>query len=285
MQRHRFCVYNQTCECFLSLGVVAADTVSERLKVLIGKCPSKCDEGLWLVPSRGFHTFGTAMTAPLDLVYLDADCRVVHVVDSLPRFCIAPLRREAASLLALPAHTIYSSQTQPGNQLLICMAEEMEFRLRNAPSVNEPMQMSGFEPQTGHGHPRGGRMQHPLSLDQDRARRHLWPKLIAYDRNGDSLVVHGIRDSSATGLYLLTDKRWPLGTLVTMTLQSTGGPDEGSKFRIAVQLKVVRWGSDGVGLAFAYPAALGSAPWLEAESGDGDQFGVFIQSGGNGASC
>jgi len=35
---------------------------------------------------------------------------------------------QGASVLELPTHTIYSSQTQPGDQLLICNAEEMEHR-------------------------------------------------------------------------------------------------------------------------------------------------------------
>ena len=32
-------------------------------------------------------------------------------------------------MLALPAHSIYSSQTQAGDQLVLCVAEEMERRL------------------------------------------------------------------------------------------------------------------------------------------------------------
>ena len=35
---------------------------------------------------------------------------------------------DAASALVLPVHTIYSSQTQPGDQLLICAVEEIATR-------------------------------------------------------------------------------------------------------------------------------------------------------------
>jgi uncharacterized membrane protein (UPF0127 family) len=127
MDRRTYCVYNQTRECFLCLGVTPADTVLARLKGLIGKLKLKLDEGLWIVPSQGVHTVGVLF--PLDLIYLDENHRVIHVIEHFPRFRIAPLRTQAASVLELPTHTIYSSQTQPGDQLIICGVEEIEGRL------------------------------------------------------------------------------------------------------------------------------------------------------------
>ena len=127
MERRTYCVYNHTRECFLSLGVTPADTTYARLKGLIGKLRLRLDEGIWVVPSRGIHTLGVLF--PLDLIYLDENHRVIHVIEYFPRFRIAPIRTQAASVLELPTHTIYSSQTQLGDQLLICVAEEMEHRL------------------------------------------------------------------------------------------------------------------------------------------------------------
>jgi len=80
-----------------------------------------------VVPSSGVHTLGVLF--PIDLIYLAEDLRVVHVVEHFPTFRIAPLKTQAASVLELPPHTIYSSQTQPGDQLEICKADEMENRL------------------------------------------------------------------------------------------------------------------------------------------------------------
>ena len=133
MERRTYCVYNHTRECFLSLGVTPADTTYARLKGLIGKLRLKLDEGIWVVPSRGIHTLGVLF--PLDLIYLDEHHRVIHVIEYFPRFRIAPIRTQAASVLELPTHTIYSSQTQPGDQLLICVAEEMEHRLSKRVAV------------------------------------------------------------------------------------------------------------------------------------------------------
>jgi uncharacterized membrane protein (UPF0127 family) len=129
MNRRTYCVYNQTRECFLSLGVTPADTTFSRLKGLIGKLKLKVDEGLWVVPSCGIHTMGVLF--PLDLIYVDDNQQVVHVIEHFPRFRISPLKTQATSVLELPTHTIYSSQTQPGDQLLICAAEEMESRFSN----------------------------------------------------------------------------------------------------------------------------------------------------------
>src|SRR3984957_1010012 len=130
MKRKTYCVYNQTRETFLSLSVTAADTIFTRLKGFIGRLKLGCDEGIWLVPSRGVHTLGVLV--PLDLIYLDENYRVIHLVEYFPTFRIAPLRTNAASVLQLPIHTIYSSQTQPGDQLLVCPPEEMEYRLGEA---------------------------------------------------------------------------------------------------------------------------------------------------------
>ncbi len=144
MERQSYCVYNQTRECFLALRVTAANTTFSRLRGLIGRLHLRFDEGIWVVPSSGVHTLGVLF--PLDLIYLDEDRRVVHQIEYFPRFRIAPLRIHATSVLELPTHTIYSSQTQPGDQLLICPAEQMEHLLQSStPEVRSSVRM-GEEP-------------------------------------------------------------------------------------------------------------------------------------------
>lgn len=127
MERRTYCVYNQTRECFLSLNVTPADTSFARLKGLIGRLRLRSDDGLWVVPSSGVHTLGVLF--PLDLIYLDEGHRVIHLIEYFPTFRIAPLRVRASSVLEMPPHTIYSSQTQAGDQMVICAAEEMVERL------------------------------------------------------------------------------------------------------------------------------------------------------------
>lgn len=147
MERRTYCVYNQTRECFLSLGVTPADTSFARLKGLIGRLKLRSDEGLWVVPSSGVHTLGVLF--PLDLIYLNENYQVIHLIEYFPTFRIAPLKTQAASVLEMPPHTIYSSQTHTGDQLLICSPEEMESRLRSAAAapphaeIQEPGKRAG----------------------------------------------------------------------------------------------------------------------------------------------
>jgi uncharacterized membrane protein (UPF0127 family) len=245
METQKYCVYNQTSESFLSLSVTLGDNTFDRLKGLLSRGSVNADEGSWISGKKGWKALG--LFGRRDLIYLDKDNRVVDVIEALPRFQAPPERPSASSLLALPLRTVYASQTQPGNQLLICVAEEMEFRLRSIPhsaaeAVIEPEVDEIPSPKTWA----------PLGLSRDRraAYRKRWPRLIAYNSEGEELAVHGIRDISATGLYLMTEERWPLGAEVKMSLQRTDGLDDHSMNPITVQLRVSRWGTDGVGLEF-----------------------------------
>ena len=253
METRRFCVYNQTSESFLSLGVIAAETMMGHFKSFVGRQIQKYDEGLWLVPSSGFHSFRLGASVPVDLVYLDKNYRVVHIVESFQKFRIAPVKFNAASVLALSPHTIYSSQTQLGNQLVICVAEEMEFQLGSIPAIELAGEIVSRDQASKNANWLTRYLDHGAGEDRRKARRQMWPRLVAHDWDGAELAVHGIRDASATGLYLLTEKRWPLGALVWMTLQRTDGAEEAAESSITVQMEVTRWGSDGVGLAFRQP--------------------------------
>jgi uncharacterized membrane protein (UPF0127 family) len=116
--------FNVTRQSFINLGVSIADTPWARLRGLLGRMRLRSDEGLWIIPSRGIHTFG--LMFPIDVVYLDAGLRVVHVMESLGPLRIAPIRLKSESVLELPARSVYESGTQVGDQLLICTPAEME---------------------------------------------------------------------------------------------------------------------------------------------------------------
>jgi hypothetical protein len=134
MELRRLCAYNQTRECFLGLEVSVADLAPAELNKLFQKLMLKSGEGLWMSPFRGIPE--TDMRAPLDLIYLDEDCRVIEVVESYPTFRVSPSSPRPASVLALPIHSIYSSQSQSGDQLVLCLAEEMQGRLEKITSTS-----------------------------------------------------------------------------------------------------------------------------------------------------
>jgi uncharacterized membrane protein (UPF0127 family) len=122
--KRTLCVFNRNRESFLGLRVAPADTLTMRLKGLLGKFRLKPDDGIWLVPSCGIHTIG--MLFAIDLIYLDAANRVIHLVEHLGPFRISPIRIKCASILELKSRAIYSSNTQVGDELLICTPEEIK---------------------------------------------------------------------------------------------------------------------------------------------------------------
>ena len=128
-QQQVYCVFNKTEESFLGLNVASANTSLMRLRGLLGTLKLKSGEGMWVVPSQGVHTIG--LLFPVDVIYLDAENRVLDLVEHLRPFSIARLRLHCASVLELPPHTIYRSHTGVGDELLICQPEEMQTYLKN----------------------------------------------------------------------------------------------------------------------------------------------------------
>ena len=88
--KHSLCAFNVSRQSFINLGVAVADTPLTRLRGLLGKMRLRSDEALWVVPSRGIHTIG--LLFPIDLIYLDAQLRVIHVIEHLGPLRIAPVR-------------------------------------------------------------------------------------------------------------------------------------------------------------------------------------------------
>ncbi len=94
----------------------------------------------------------------------------------------------------------------------------------------------------------------PLKL-KERAERKPIPGLVAHYWTGSVSVGKGVGNISSTGLYLLTEDRWYPGTMINLTLQKTDELKESADRSILVQMKVIRSGDDGVGLAFVLPDA------------------------------
>lgn len=94
-----------------------------------------------------------------------------------------------------------------------------------------------------------------LSSDRRRSPRQPLPSLVAYYFTGSAPRAFQITDISSGGFYVLTEERWCPGTLVRMTLQRTDSSGKNVDDSIAVQSLIVRWVSDGMGLAFVVSRA------------------------------
>ncbi len=285
METRKYCVYNQTRESFLSLGVCVADTAAKQLKVLMDSLSIQANAGLWLTPFRGVPA--TKGLTPVDLIYLDEDNRVIQAIESFPNHAIEPTREQPASALVLTGHTIFSTQTEPGDVLLICAADEMEKRLAgsssgaalsatasgsaaarsSAAAVQEPSSEIDQAAELQSAQKRLAqkdsidtdalqkaswfiRFLRWLSTDRRGSKRHPLPGLVAYYWTGGAPQAFHISDISTNGLYLLTDERWFPGTMILMTLQRTNTDGDDPDDFISVLTKVIRWGTDGVGLSF-----------------------------------
>ena len=111
--------FNRTRQAYLSTELQVAATHLSRLRGLMGTRSEKfrAGQGLWIVPSRGVHTF--AMRFPIDVVYLDGQKVVIYMQPNLKPWRLAPVRLQAASVLELPGATLASTGTAVGDQIEI----------------------------------------------------------------------------------------------------------------------------------------------------------------------
>jgi hypothetical protein len=277
-------VYNRSEESFLSLEVAIFDTTAEPLKRLFEFLVTGADRSLWLKPYRGIPA--TQGAKSFDLVYLDAECRVIQEADHYPNPQFTVLSQEPGSALLMPAHTVFASQIHVGDQLAICGVAELEGILTdlsnstdgdsgtqdqsiaepsssNSGSIRMPHQAAHQKPNAreteSEGEKKsswGARIQRwffPEAQSDNRSFRRALPGLIAYHWSGGTPQPYPLGNISETGFYLLTDERPYPGTLIMMTLQRTGTGGEKLEESIAVYTKVIRWGPDGVGFAFVAP--------------------------------
>jgi hypothetical protein len=286
MELRMYCAYNQTRECFLGLEVAVGD-FSYRALSKQGALTVGPNEGLWLRPFRGMPDSG--VTGPIDLIYLDKDCCVIDLVESFPAVCAVASNEAIKSVLVLPTHSIFSSETRVGDQLVLCVAEEMQHRLERlsseasegsaapvaALSTQKPLESrderfaaaekiaeaegirSGALPQPPGPNSEKGRFDSPKSwlrrwwsTEARQARRHPAPGLAAFYWSGLPPNPHYIRDISSTGLFLLTEDRWYPGTLILMALENKNDADQDQEKVISINARVVRCDRDGVALQF-----------------------------------
>ncbi len=127
MDTRVFCVYNLARGVFLSSKVTVADGANQPLKilkVLVSGLALDSESGLWLSPIYGMPAVPRLF--PFDLLYLDKDHRVVDSAEVVPGVEFPPYRREVASALVLPLQTLHSTHTGWGDQLMICLENEVE---------------------------------------------------------------------------------------------------------------------------------------------------------------
>lgn len=108
-------VVNRTRGTYLGVNIKVANSFLTRVIGLYGHSELHFGDGVWLVPCNSIQTIGLRVV--IDLVFLDADGRVVRIIESLrPGRVIWPVAG-AHSVLELPVGVVHSSETQVGDQI------------------------------------------------------------------------------------------------------------------------------------------------------------------------
>lgn len=96
------------------MGVVEeARTAWSRMRGLLGHSSLPRGEGLLLAPAWSIHTW--FMRFPIDVVFLDADRRVLRVFARLPAWRLVSGTRKARTVLEFGAGTLEAAPLVPGD--------------------------------------------------------------------------------------------------------------------------------------------------------------------------
>jgi uncharacterized membrane protein (UPF0127 family) len=104
--------------------VAVADTHATRAVGLLSRDGLEPGEGLWIVPSRGVHTFW--MRFSIDVIALDDRGVIIDRVAHLKPWRIRLPRRGTAGVLELPAGTLDESGTSVGHRIELAQAQAGE---------------------------------------------------------------------------------------------------------------------------------------------------------------
>jgi hypothetical protein len=115
-----------------SIGTVIADKVgvaasrTARAVGLLARSGLEPGEALWIVPSRGVHTWG--MRFSIDVLALDEGGTVIDAVSNLRPWRMRLPRAGTAGVLELPAGTLAASRTGLGHRIILEVGRAEEVR-------------------------------------------------------------------------------------------------------------------------------------------------------------
>ena len=118
----RLVARNASVNTLLADRVDVAATHAERAVGLLSRGSLEPGEALWIVPSRGVHTWG--MRFAIDVVALDEAGTVVDCVSNLRPWRVRLPRKGTAGVLELPAGTLEASRTSVGHRVVLEMASQ-----------------------------------------------------------------------------------------------------------------------------------------------------------------
>lgn len=105
-------IHNETRDVELAGRAEVADRFLERLRGLLGRSGLERGQALVIEPCSSVH--GVGMRFAIDVLFLDAEDRVIHAM-RLRRFGFSPMVRRARKAIELPDGTLQATGTQRGD--------------------------------------------------------------------------------------------------------------------------------------------------------------------------
>ena len=118
----RLVARNASVDTVIATRVGVAATRAARAVGLLSRSGLEPGEALWIVPSRGVHTWG--MRFSIDVLALDDAGMVIDCVSNLRPWRVRLPRRGTAGVLELPAGTLAASGTGIGHQVILELAAQ-----------------------------------------------------------------------------------------------------------------------------------------------------------------
>ncbi|NJD04257.1 MAG: DUF192 domain-containing protein [Ruminiclostridium sp.] len=103
-------IVNTSKNTILAENCSTANTFFTRFKGLMGVNRLPAGSGLHIAPCNSIHMF--FMKIPLDIVFLDKDNTVVHLIEDIKPWKVSKIVHKAHSVLELPTGTIKASGTR-----------------------------------------------------------------------------------------------------------------------------------------------------------------------------
>ncbi|WP_258359141.1 DUF192 domain-containing protein [Moorella sulfitireducens] len=116
-------ILNVTRQAVLAKKARLARTFFQRFSGWMGRRATGMEEALVLFPCQVIHT--CFLKFHLDVVFVDAEGRVLFTLADLPPFRFSPFIRNARAVIELPAGRLEQTGTAPGDRLVFVDREEL----------------------------------------------------------------------------------------------------------------------------------------------------------------
>jgi hypothetical protein len=288
MEPALYSIYDPAAHRILLEGVLALDAPQDPLRalqVMLDGPALHASAGVWAAPFQAIAF--VPRLAAYDIVYLNANERIVELCELDPGAAYPAYTQTPASILLLPPKTIATTEMKVGDKLVFYVPSEpggtpsqelIAAATSGKPAAEvaqgAPVDPASFVPPLPLPPAPPPPSKSPLLRllrwvdpklvtppELRASARRTSPDLVAYSWAKGIAASYPVGDLSSTGIYLLTEERWPIGEQVTLVLQREGPIESDLRRQVTMHSEVVRYGDQGIGLRFLLPLGMSLQLW------------------------